>query len=88
LYEESALKIAQIKIQNNTAFNGKYSSEIDWSRDHGIIILSVVHEDNTKEFIYSTKAKHHIIKKGDTFVVVGYEQDIEDFKILLGNKSE
>ncbi|WP_455755783.1 TrkA C-terminal domain-containing protein [Sulfurimonas sp.] len=87
LYEKSALKIAQIKVEDHTYFDGKYPADIEWSREHGIIVLSVVHEDKSKEFIYSTKAKHHIIKEGDVFVVVGYEQDIKEFEKLLGKKS-
>ena len=88
LYEKSALQIAQIKIEDHTVFDGRYPADIEWSRDHGIIVISVVHEDNTREFIYSSKAKHHIIKSGDIFVVVGYEQDIEEFKKLIGSRCE
>lgn len=88
LYEKSALKIAQIKIEDHTVFDGKYPADIEWSRDHGIIVISVVHGDMSGEFIYSSKAKHHIIKSGDIFVVVGYDQDIKDFEKLIGNRCE
>ena len=88
LYEKSALKIAQIKIGEHTIFDGKYPSDIEWSRDHGIIVISVVHEDMSRELIYSSKAKHHEIKNGDIFVVVGYEQDIKEFEKLLGSRCE
>ena len=88
LYEKSALQIAQIKIEDHTVFDGKYPADIEWSRDHGIIVISVVHEDMSREFIYSSQAKHHIIKSGDIFVVVGYEQDIKDFEKLIGSRCE
>ncbi len=88
LYEKSALQIAQIKIEDHTVFDGKYPADIQWSREHGIIVISIVHEDKSREFIYSSKAKHHIIKSGDIFVVVGYEQDIKDFERLIGNSYE
>lgn len=88
LYEKSDLKIAQIKIEDHTVFDGKYPADIEWSRDHGIIVISVVHEDMSGEFIYSSKAKHHIIKSGDIFVVVGYDQDIKDFEKLIGSRCE
>ncbi len=88
LYEKSNLQIAQIKIEDHTIFDGKYPVDIEWSRDHGIIIISVVHEDMSRDFIYSSKAKHHMIKSGDIFIVVGYEQDIKDFKRLIGNKHD
>ena len=86
LYEKSALKIAQVSIEDNSIFDGKYPTDIEWSRDHGIIIISVVHEDMSREFIYSSKAKHHIVKSGDIFVVVGYESDIKEFEKLIGTK--
>ena len=88
LYEKSNLKIAQIKIEDHTIFDGKYPTNIEWSRDHGIIVLSVVHEDMSSEFIYSSKAKHHIVKSGDVFVVVGYDEDIKEFEKLIGTKCE
>ena len=88
LYEESDLKIAQIKVEDHTIFDGKYPADIEWSRNHGIVVISVVHEDMSREFIYSSKAKHHIIKSGDIFIVVGYAQDIKDFEKLIGNKYE
>jgi len=88
LYEKSALQIAQIKIEDHTVFDGKYPTDIEWSRDHGIIVIFVVHEDMSREFIYSSKAKHHIIKSGDIFVVVGYEQDIKEFEKLIGSRCE
>lgn len=82
LYEKSALKIAQIQIEDHTVFDGKHPTDIEWSRNHGIVIISVVHEDMSTEFIYSTKAKHHIVKSGDIFVVVGYDEDIKTFEKL------
>ncbi|MFT7005387.1 MAG: voltage-gated potassium channel [Sulfurimonas sp.] len=86
LYEKSDLKIAQIKIEDNTFFDGKYPSDVEWSREHGIIVISIVNEDMTREFIYSSKAKHHIIRSGDIFIVVGYEKNIKEFEKLIGGK--
>ena len=83
LYEESDLKIAQIKIEDHTFFEGKYPTDVEWSREHGIIVISVVHEDMSSEFIYSSKAKHHMVKSGDVFVVVGYDKDIKEFEKLI-----
>ncbi len=88
LYEQSDLQIAQIKVENHHLFEERYPVEIDWSKEHGIIVISVVHEDNTREFIYSSKAKHHPIKNGDVFIVVGYEKDIINFEKLIGSRCE
>jgi Trk K+ transport system NAD-binding subunit len=86
LYEESDLKIAQIKITPESTFKDEQLTSIDWTRYNGIIVLSVMHEDMKSEFIYSSKAKHHIIREGDILVVVGYEADIVEFENKIGSK--
>ncbi|MEA1983202.1 MAG: NAD-binding protein [Campylobacterota bacterium] len=83
LYEESALKVEQVKITNDKFFDNAPISDIDWSRYNGIVILSVMHEDMSNEFIYASKIKNHTIKNGDILVVVGFENDIEEFKKLI-----
>ncbi|MDY0120329.1 MAG: NAD-binding protein [Sulfurimonas sp.] len=88
LYGKSDLKIAQIKVEDNNYFNGKYPSDIEWSRDHGVLVLSIMDEEMNNEFIYSSKAKHHPIKNGDIFVVVGYERDIQEFDKLIRSVKE
>ena len=85
LYKDHSLKIAQINIMDNSCFEGQYPSEIQWNKKYGIIVLSIEHPDMSSEFIYSSKAKHHPIQKGDIFVVMGYEQDIKDFKKIIGD---
>ncbi len=84
LYEKSELKVAQIEIKKNDCFEGKFPSEVEWSKKHGIIVISIMHEDGSNEFIYSSKSKHHAIENGDVFVVVGYETDIKEFEKLIG----
>jgi len=86
LYEESALKIAQIKILKESRFKDEQLMSIDWTRYNGIIVLSVMHEDMKSEFIYSSKAKRHVIREGDILVVVGYEEDIKEFEKKIGSK--
>ncbi|MBT5934652.1 NAD-binding protein [Sulfurimonas sp.] len=85
LYEESALKVEQVKIANEEYFENASVSDIDWSGYNGIIILSVMKEDMSHEFIYASKLKNHIIKNGDILVVVGFETDIEEFKNIIGS---
>jgi len=87
LFEETDLKVAQIKIGDNCSIKDEQILSIDWSRYNGIIVVSLMHEDMRNEFIYSSKVKHHILQSGDTLVVVGYVRDIEDFKILIGSES-
>ncbi len=85
LYEESDLKIAQIKISKESHIQDEELSSIDWSHYQGIVVLSVMHKDMSSEFIYSSKAKRHIIEEGDVLVVVGYETDIKEFEKQIGS---
>jgi len=85
LYEESALKIEQVKITNAEYFKDQPISDIDWRRYKRIVILSVMYEDMSHEFIYASKLKKYIINDGDILVVVGFQRDIEDFKKLIGS---
>lgn len=86
LYEKSNLKIAQIRVQNTEKFEGKYPYDIDWGEEYSIVVLSVLHDEGSTEFIYSAKARHHHIKEGDVFVVVGYENDIQKFEKIIGSR--
>jgi len=86
LFEENALKVAQIKIGESCKIKDEQILSIDWSRYNGIIVVSLMHEDMKNEFIYSSKVKHHVLKSGDILVVVGYETDIIEFKKLIGSE--
>jgi len=84
LFEENDLKIAQIKITKECSIKDEEILSIDWSRYRGIIVLSLMHKDMKSEFIYASKIKHHVLQEGDTLVIVGYMNDIEEFKKLIG----
>lgn len=88
LYEDSPLRIIQVEIKNAEKFGGAYPADINWSRDHGVLVLSIFRKDGTHEFIYSSKAKHHTVENGDIFIVVGYETDIQEFKKYIGEADE
>ncbi len=86
LYEKSDLKIAQIKIGKESHIKDEEIVNIDWSHYNGIIVLSVMHKDMSSEFIYSSKAKRHVIEEDDVLVVVGFEEDIKAFENKIGSK--
>lgn len=88
LYEKSNVKIAQIIVKNAQYFDGLFASDINWSKDYNITLLSVIDENGDTEFIYSAKAKHQQIKNGYQFVVVGFERDIIEFEKLIGGANE
>ncbi len=86
LYEKSDLKIAQIEVENADVFGGEFPADIDWSRYQGIVVLSIMHQDLSTEFIYSSKAKRKPLQNGDILIVVGYEADIAAFEKIIGSR--
>lgn len=88
LFESGELKIAQIKIKDSSTYIGKSILDIDWSTKYGVVVLSIVLEDMSSEFIYSSKIKHHIISEDDMFIIVGYEADIQEFEKLIGSRCD
>ncbi|SHO81727.1 Potassium channel protein [hydrothermal vent metagenome] len=86
LYEDGALKISEIKIENLEIFDKDYPSDIDWGKDYGILVLFIITKDGINEFIYSSKIKRHKIEKGDIFIVVGYRENIDKFRELMRNE--
>lgn len=88
LFENGALKIAQVSIDENNDYVGKAISDIDWSKKYGVMVLALVNKDMSSEFIYSSKIKHHVIDKDDAFIVVGYEKDIKEFEKITGSRCD
>ncbi len=86
LFESGELKITQVKINASNEYIGKEISQLDWNDKYGVIPLSMVHEDMRSEFIYSSKIKHHVIQEGDLFVIVGYENCIQEFEKSIGSR--
>jgi Trk K+ transport system NAD-binding subunit len=86
LYENNDLKVAQLEITDALCFEKKYPADVDWNHDYGIVVLSIIHKSGATEFIYAAKERHHHIENGDIFVVVGYSEDIENFRNILGGK--
>ncbi len=86
LYDDSKLKLVQIEVKDASCFGGKYPAEIEWSREHGVLVISMMHKGKSPEFIYSSKTKHNLVENGDLFIVVGYEADLEEFKKFLGGE--
>jgi Trk K+ transport system NAD-binding subunit len=88
LFQSGALKIAQVKIDEDNSYVGKKIFDIDWSKKYGVMVLALVNKDMSSEFIYSSKIKHHTVDKDDVFIVVGYEADIKEFEKITGSRCD
>jgi len=88
LFENSTLKIAQIRINGTNSYIGKEIIELDWDKKYGVIALSIMYENMRNEFIYSSIIKHYRVKEGDSFIIVGYETDIKEFEKIVGSECD
>ncbi len=88
LFESGKLKITQIEMNGTNAYIGHEVFELDWNIKYGIIPLSIIQKDGKNEFIYASKIKHHKVREGDIFVIVGYEADIQEFEKILGRRDD
>ena len=86
LFESGKLKITQIEMNGTNAYIGHEVFELDWNIKYGIIPLSIIQKDGKNEFIYASKIKHHKVREGDIFVIVGYEADIQEFEKNIGKE--
>lgn len=77
-YEKSNLQIAQVKIS--------CEAELELAYSYGLLVLFIVRDDLSKEFIYSSKALHHTIDEDGFIIVVGMARDIIEYEKKLGVK--
>jgi Trk K+ transport system NAD-binding subunit len=88
LYEKSDLKITQISIDKDVSFIGKHPYEVNWGKEFGVIVLSIMQDEASSSFIYSSKSNHQVINKGDILIVVGYDKNIKEFENNIGSRCE
>jgi Trk K+ transport system NAD-binding subunit len=86
LYEDSDIKIAQIDIVEGSYIVGSKSHDIDFKNEYNLILLAIVDRELSTHFIFTAKGFNHSIDVDDVLVVVGLEQDIDNFVKKIGGK--
>lgn len=86
LYSASELGISQWSVPKNATFIGQNMEHVDWKDKYGILALAIIRGKTETAFVYTKRANHEPIKEGDVLVLVGYEYDIEQFKLLNNGK--
>lgn len=84
LYENSALKIAQVTVPEGAFIVGKHLHDLDCSEKYDIIILAIVDHELGATFSFTSKGHNHHIDPGDILIIVGYEDKIETYTKALG----
>ena len=81
MYEKTNLKISQIYIGDKSNIVGKYLHDIDFTK---IIVVAVIDHNVNTEFIFTTQGHNHKLNIDDVLVIIGYDDDIINFKESIG----
>ena len=88
LYEESTLKIEQITVSKESGLVGKRFGEVDFRHTYNVIALAIINEMLKSDFIFNKAGLVHKIKENEVIVVLGYENDLENFAKNVGEHYE
>lgn len=83
-YEDSALKIAQITIPEDSFVVGKHLHDIDWGSEYDVLVLAIVDHQLGATFSFTSRGHNHHIDPDDILVIIGYEDKIATFSRAMG----
>jgi len=80
LNEDTALKTMQVSLLPGSRLLGKDLNEVAIEAEKRVIVLAVVTPSLETLFVFTAKGYRHRLEEGDILVIIGYDEDIEDFK--------
>lgn len=86
LFSKSDLSISEIYIEENSLLKGMFLKDMTVHKDYNILLLGIMDEELSDKFIFNTKRINHKIDDGDVLVVVGKNEDLENFSNYIKNK--
>lgn len=78
LHKDSDLNIKEILVTKDSVLNGLYSKNIEILEKYNLILLGIQDKEMSKEFIFTSRGINHKIDDGDTIVVLGQNDDINE----------
>lgn len=86
LFSKSDLNISEIYIEETSLLKGTFLKDMNIHKDYNILLLGIMDEELSDKFIFNTKRINHKIDDGDVLVVVGKNQDLENFSNYINNR--
>lgn len=86
LYSNSSVAIEEILVHQNSKLNGEYLSNITAFDEHNLIVLGLQDTEITHDFIFASRGINHKIDAGDTIVVLGEKENINNFRDCIEEK--
>ena len=80
LQENTALKTVQITLEAGSALVGKSLHNVSLKVEKDLVVLAVVDAKMQTHFVFTAKGYRHHLIAGDILVVIGYDEQIENFR--------
>jgi len=80
LDEETSLKTMQLVLESSSPLIGEKLDTVANEQKKDIIILAVVDRNMDTHFVFTVKGYKHTLQEGDILVIIGYDEDLENFK--------
>ena len=88
LYGRSDVMIKQLVITGDSPFVGKRVEELDDAKKQNVIIFCVADSLHGTHFAVTKKGRRHQIGANDIIIIIGYNDDIEAFRLFLEGKEK
>jgi len=85
LFSESNIEVSEITIQKNTLFDGIYLRDTQIIDEHNLILLGIQDKEIQDKFIFYSNGINHKVDHGDTIVLLGKKEDLNNFTTFLHN---
>jgi len=86
LFSKSDLNISEIHIENDSQLKGIFLKDMTIHKSYNILLLGIMDKELSDKFIFNTKRINHKIDEGDVLVVVGKNEDLENFSNYTNSK--
>jgi voltage-gated potassium channel len=86
VYHQNNIKMAEIKLPENSFLESKPVSDINF-KEMGIILLAIIDKELGHELIFIDHRIDHKLDAGDTLVVIGLIDNLQKFKEKLSLES-
>ena len=86
LFSKSDLNISEIHIEHFSLLKDQFLKDMTIHKDFNILLLGIMDKEISDKFIFNTKRINHKIDEGDVLVVVGKNEDLENFSNYINSK--
>ena len=80
LYHNKDLKLVEYTIDEGSILANKKLNDITIHHEYNIIILAIADQELEADFSFTPQGHNHTIDAGDILVVMGKEEDLNNFK--------